>query len=159
MSRNYHEDVKKYVFVSYAIPYGSRSWWHMHNNNSTLQNWARAHLVLSCSTGCQILCVARTAKGHVRDVTDVLALRPPPTPLDHLPSSTCLTIFTSRKYLAGCGSSGLFLMIQVFVNVGGVVGLLPITGVTLPFLSFGGSSLLANALAMGILLNIGRQSR
>ncbi len=52
-----------------------------------------------------------------------------------------------------------WFMIQVLVNIGGVVGLLPITGVTLPFLSFGGSSLLANSVAMGILLNIGRQSR
>jgi cell division protein FtsW len=53
----------------------------------------------------------------------------------------------------------VWLMVQVFVNVGGVVGLLPITGVTLPFLSFGGSSLLMNATAAGVLLNIARQSR
>lgn len=53
----------------------------------------------------------------------------------------------------------VWLMVQVFVNVGGVVGLLPITGVTLPFLSFGGSSLLMNAAAAGVLLNIARQSR
>jgi len=52
----------------------------------------------------------------------------------------------------------VWLMVQVFVNVGGVVGLLPITGVTLPFVSYGGSSLLANAAAAGILLNIARQS-
>ena len=53
----------------------------------------------------------------------------------------------------------VWLMVQVFVNVGGVVGLLPITGVTLPFLSFGGSSLLMNATAAGVLLNIARQSK
>ena len=53
----------------------------------------------------------------------------------------------------------VWLMVQVFVNIGGVVGLLPITGVTLPFLSFGGSSLLMNAAAAGVLLNIARQSR
>ena len=52
----------------------------------------------------------------------------------------------------------VWFMVQVFVNVGGVVGLLPITGVTLPFLSFGGSSLLVNAAAAGVLLNIARQS-
>lgn len=52
----------------------------------------------------------------------------------------------------------VWLVVQVFVNVGGVVGLLPITGVTLPFLSFGGSSLVVNAAAAGVLLNIARQS-
>lgn len=47
--------------------------------------------------------------------------------------------------------------IQAFVNIGGVVGLLPITGVTLPFVSFGGSSLIVNMAAAGILLNISRE--
>ncbi|MDR4983397.1 putative lipid II flippase FtsW [Bacillus cereus] len=46
------------------------------------------------------------------------------------------------------------LGIQTFVNVGGMSGLIPLTGVPLPFVSYGGSSLLANLLAMGILLNI-----
>ena len=52
----------------------------------------------------------------------------------------------------------VWFMVQVFVNMGGVLGLLPITGVTLPFLSFGGSSLLVNAAAVGVLLNVARQS-
>jgi rod shape determining protein RodA len=44
--------------------------------------------------------------------------------------------------------------IQVFVNVGMTVGIMPITGLALPFVSYGGSSLLANAIAVGMLLNI-----
>jgi cell division protein FtsW len=48
---------------------------------------------------------------------------------------------------------------QAFVNIGGVVGVMPITGVTLPFVSFGGSSLLVSMAAAGILLNIARQAR
>lgn len=52
-----------------------------------------------------------------------------------------------------------WLMTQVFVNIGGVIGILPITGVTLPFVSFGGTSLVLNMAAVGILLNIARQSR
>lgn len=44
--------------------------------------------------------------------------------------------------------------IQTFVNVGGMSGLIPLTGVPLPFISYGGSSLLANLISMGILLNI-----
>ena len=47
--------------------------------------------------------------------------------------------------------------IQAFVNVGAVLGLLPITGVPLPFVSFGGSSLLTTMLAAGVLVNIAMQ--
>ena len=48
---------------------------------------------------------------------------------------------------------------QAFVNIAAVVGLLPITGVPLPFLSVGGSALLMSMVATGMLLNIARQIR
>lgn len=44
---------------------------------------------------------------------------------------------------------------QVFVNTAMLLGLLPITGLALPLVSYGGSSLLANAIALGLVLNIG----
>ncbi|MGM9923319.1 MAG: FtsW/RodA/SpoVE family cell cycle protein [Bacillus sp. (in: firmicutes)] len=44
--------------------------------------------------------------------------------------------------------------IQSFINLGGVTGLIPITGVTLPFVSYGGSSVIVLAIAMGILVNV-----
>lgn len=47
--------------------------------------------------------------------------------------------------------------VQAFINVGAVLGLLPITGVPLPFVSFGGSSLLTTMLAAGVLVNIAMQ--
>lgn len=50
---------------------------------------------------------------------------------------------------------GSWIGIQTFVNVGGITGLIPLTGVPLPFVSYGGSALIANLLAMGILLNLG----
>ena len=49
---------------------------------------------------------------------------------------------------------GSMIGVQSVVNLGGITGLLPLTGVPVPFISFGGSSLLANLLAMGILLNV-----
>lgn len=52
----------------------------------------------------------------------------------------------------------IWFVLQTLVNVGGVVGLLPVTGVTLPFLSFGGSSLVVTAAAAGLLLNVTRRS-
>jgi rod shape determining protein RodA len=46
------------------------------------------------------------------------------------------------------------LALQMFVNVGMAIGIMPITGIPLPFVSYGGSSLLVNAAAIGILLNV-----
>ena len=55
-------------------------------------------------------------------------------------------------YLA-TGVASMFA-IQIFVNVGMVVGIMPITGIPLPFLSYGGTAMLVNFLAIGILLNV-----
>ncbi len=46
--------------------------------------------------------------------------------------------------------------VQALVHIGGVVGLMPMTGLTLPFISYGGSSLIASMAATGLLLNVGR---
>jgi len=46
------------------------------------------------------------------------------------------------------------LATQVFVNMGMNIGLMPITGLTLPFISYGGSSLLASFFAVGIMMNV-----
>jgi rod shape determining protein RodA len=43
---------------------------------------------------------------------------------------------------------------QVFVNVGMTMGIMPITGIPLPFISYGGSSLITNYIAVGLLLNV-----
>jgi rod shape determining protein RodA len=49
---------------------------------------------------------------------------------------------------------GAMFAIQMFVNVGMTLGMMPITGIPLPFVSYGGSSLLTNGLAVGILMNV-----
>ena len=58
----------------------------------------------------------------------------------------------SDKYIIA-GILGMLIFQQV-QNIGMTVGLLPITGITLPFISYGGSSLLSYMLLVGILLNI-----
>lgn len=52
-----------------------------------------------------------------------------------------------------------WILVQAFINIGASVGALPITGVPLPFVSAGGSSLVLTMAASGILLNIARQER
>jgi cell division protein FtsW len=52
-----------------------------------------------------------------------------------------------------------WLIAQALVNLGGVTGVLPITGVPLPFVSFGGSALLAEMAAVGILVSVARHGR
>jgi rod shape determining protein RodA len=44
--------------------------------------------------------------------------------------------------------------IQMFVNIGMVIGIMPITGIPLPFISYGGSAMLTNFVAVGLLLNV-----
>jgi cell division protein FtsW len=52
-----------------------------------------------------------------------------------------------------------WLTLQAIVNIGGVVAVLPITGVPLPFISSGGNAMLVNLAAIGVLVNITRSSR
>jgi cell division protein FtsW len=58
-------------------------------------------------------------------------------------------------------ASGITIWIatQALVNMGAVTASLPITGVPLPLVSFGGSSLVVSLVAMGILTNIGRAGK
>jgi rod shape determining protein RodA len=51
------------------------------------------------------------------------------------------------------GVLGMFFF-QVFENIGMTIGLMPVTGITLPFLSYGGSSIITSMIAIGIVLNV-----
>jgi rod shape determining protein RodA len=73
-----------------------------------------------------------------------------------------LHILTVAKNLYGALMAGgitVMLLFQLFVNIGMNVGIMPITGVTAPLLSFGGSSMLATFLALGLLHSIHAQAR
>lgn len=60
------------------------------------------------------------------------------------------------KYLiAGCG---ILVTIQAIVNIGGVIGALPLTGVPLPFISYGRTSLVAMLMAVGLILAVARRA-
>lgn len=52
-----------------------------------------------------------------------------------------------------------WITLQAFINIGSMIGVLPLTGVPLPFFSYGSSSMLVTLSAMGILLNISRQAK
>jgi len=73
-----------------------------------------------------------------------------------------LHILTMAKNLYGAliaGGITVMLLFQIFVNVGMTVGIMPITGVPAPLLSYGGSSLLVTFLAVGLLQSISARSR
>ena len=73
-----------------------------------------------------------------------------------------LRILTMAKNLYGTMIAGgilAMLMFQVFVNVGMTIGIMPITGVPLPLMSYGGSSVLVTFIAIGLLQSIYIQAR
>jgi cell division protein FtsW len=58
--------------------------------------------------------------------------------------------------LLSCGVSLLFLT-QILVNLSSMVALVPLTGVPLPFISYGGSSLVTNFMSLGLLINVAKK--
>src|SRR5207237_6642357 len=73
-----------------------------------------------------------------------------------------LRILMMAKNLFGTLIAGgilAMLMFQVFVNVGMTIGIAPITGVPLPLMSYGGSSVLVTFIALGLLQSIHVQAR
>ena len=56
------------------------------------------------------------------------------------------------------GGISIWFGVQAIVHIGGVAGLLPVTGLTLPFFSAGGTSLFVSMVAAGLLLNVARRA-
>ncbi|MDC1173865.1 putative lipid II flippase FtsW [Bacteriovoracaceae bacterium] len=70
----------------------------------------------------------------------------------------CLAMTTSTRFILS-GTLVLAIGIQAFLNMGVVLGLLPTKGLNLPFVSSGGSSLLANFFAIGLILSCARAEK
>jgi rod shape determining protein RodA len=73
-----------------------------------------------------------------------------------------LRLLTLSKNLYGtliAGGIAAMLMFQVFVNVGMTLGIMPVTGITLPLMSYGGSSVLVTFMAIGLLQSIHVQAQ
>lgn len=70
-------------------------------------------------------------------------------------------VATARDLYCAIVAGGILvaLLFQIFVNVGMTMGIAPITGIPLPFVSVGGSSMIANLAAMGVLLSIHARGR
>ena len=74
-----------------------------------------------------------------------------------LQGGACSRATRSRRcWRSGC--SAIFAL-QVFVIVGGVTRVIPLTGVTLPFISYGGSSIIANFVLLALLLLVSDRAR
>jgi rod shape determining protein RodA len=56
----------------------------------------------------------------------------------------------------GVISTYIFSIVQ---NIGMTIGIMPITGITLPLMSYGGSSILTNFMAIGLVLNVGMRKK
>jgi rod shape determining protein RodA len=65
-------------------------------------------------------------------------------------------VIHSKDYLGALIAFGITMMLfwEVFINIGMVLGILPVVGIPLPFLSYGGSSMVVLMVAIGLLMNI-----
>ena len=71
-----------------------------------------------------------------------------------------MTAYRAKDAFGTHLATGLTLLIglQAFINLGVASGLLPTKGLTLPFISMGGSSMMVTMLSVGVLLNISEQT-
>lgn len=67
----------------------------------------------------------------------------------------------AKDFYGSLIAAGVFTMFafQIFENIGMTMGITPVTGITLPFISYGGSSIVVNMLAVGLVLNVGIRSK
>ena len=76
-----------------------------------------------------------------------------------LTASAMRAVFSAQDRFGLLLSVGLVTMLafHMIVNIGMTIGIMPVTGIPLPFMSYGGSALITNFLAVGILINVALQ--
>ncbi len=73
-----------------------------------------------------------------------------------------INIAKTSKDMAGsilCAGMIGFIMFSIIQNMGMAIGIMPVTGITLPFVSYGGSSMLTNFISLGLMLNVGMRRK
>ena len=73
----------------------------------------------------------------------------------------CLTVASRAQDAFGCliaTGVATWIGMQLFINVGMNIGLMPVTGIPLPFISYGGSSLMSTLLALGLVQSVALRS-
>ena len=58
-----------------------------------------------------------------------------------------------------CAGVASMFMFHIFENIGMTMGIMPVTGIPLPFISYGGSSMLTNMLAVGLVMGVKARTR
>lgn len=134
-----------YQLFNALLSYGTASVFG-HGFQSVVMNFPEAHTDFIFAVICQ-------GGGLVAGVTVLTAI----VSLD----ITILKIGIQADEKGRCLTTGLFglLFIQQIWNIFMITGLLPITGITLPFISYGGSSLLSYMLIIGMIFDIEKQNR
>jgi hypothetical protein len=115
-------------------------------------NFARRHPQISC---CLLRYQPEIGPGLDSPLARYLSLPVVPTQLGFDPRLQLLHAEDATGALLATGVT-MWLAFQAWVNMAVVASLVPMTGITLPFISYGGSSLCVGLIAVGILVNVGR---
>ncbi len=118
-------------------------------NNDSIDSVKNGNYILEPQTDC-IFAVAGEELGFVGCTIIIILL--------FLIVFECIILAKKAKDMGGrliCVGVGCWIGFQAFVNIGVTTGLLPNTGVTLPFVSYGLTSLISLFIALGIVLNVG----
>jgi rod shape determining protein RodA len=132
---------------------GSGQLWGKGLNNSVAASMNNSNYIIEPQTDF-IFAVAGEELGFVGCAAIIILL--------FLISLECILIGRRAKDTAGkliCGGMAVLIGFQSFVNICVATGLMPNTGVTLPFVSYGLTSLISLFMGMGVVLNIGLQPK
>ena len=72
----------------------------------------------------------------------------------------CITLKSNNQFYTYISTGFIMMLVfHIFENIGAVTGILPLTGIPLPFISQGGSAIVSNLIGIGLLLSMSHQNR